>query len=196
MSDGPHRRAPTQAADGLPRRRFTADELRAMEVAGILGDEERVELIGGDIVVMSPKGRHHEILRTEIFLYWVRRGPTDLKISSEAPLRLVDDTEPVPDLVVYPASLVMPDVRAATALLVVEVADSSLNKDHRYKAPVYAASGVPEYWVINAVERTTTIYRDPGPDGYATRLEAGPADTLVPHLAPGLALRPLEIPEG
>ena len=95
--------------DGI-RRRFTADEFERMARADILDHDERLELIEGDIHVMSAKGRRHEVLRSELLLAWARR-PSILKIATETPLRLSDHTEPVPDLSVYPRHLVAPDVR-------------------------------------------------------------------------------------
>ncbi|MGH6815786.1 MAG: Uma2 family endonuclease [Hyphomicrobiaceae bacterium] len=183
------KRLPTQAADGFPRRRWTVAELEKMIAAGILQEDERIELVGGEVVAMSPKGRRHEVLRTELLVYWARVLPADLKIASETPLRLGDDTEPEPDLIVYPSTLLAPDLAAATVLLVVEVADSSLIYDLRAKAPIYAASGVPEYWVINANTLTTRVHRDPRPEGYASQTEVSAGGRLVPLLAPGLAVR-------
>ena len=66
----------TNAAEGLPRRRFTVRELERMTAAGILGEDERIELIGGEIVPMSPKGNQHEILKTALSIYWARRFQT------------------------------------------------------------------------------------------------------------------------
>ncbi|MDX2289503.1 MAG: Uma2 family endonuclease [Hyphomicrobiaceae bacterium] len=195
-SDGPQRRPPTTAADGLPRRRFTADELRAMEQAGILGPEERVELIGGDIVVMSPKGRIHEILRSELVVFWLRNGPRNLKMATESPLRLSDDYEPVPDIIVYPANLVAPDVRPETVLLVVEVSDTTLAYDRKRKSVYYAAAGVREYWVINAQNRVTTVFRQPTAEGYASVTDIGPAERIAPEAAPELQVVLAALPEG
>lgn len=148
------------AANGGTRRKFTVDEFERLARQGILDHDERLELIEGDLCVMSPKGRRHEVLRSELYLTWARRL-SNLKIASETPLRLSDDTEPVPDLIVYPSNLVAPDVRADTVLLVVEIADTSLAYDLSRKAAVYAASGVPEYWVINAKTLVTRVHRRP-----------------------------------
>jgi Uma2 family endonuclease len=182
--------ATTQVADGLPRRAWTVDEVERMVEVGILSEPEPFELIGGELVAMAPKDRRHEVLRTELLLCWARRMGRDLKIASETPLRLGKHDAPEADLIVFPATLLAPDVRADSVLLVVEIADSSLAKDLSTKAPRYAAAGVREYWVINARNLTTTVHREPRPSGeYADRTEHAATETLVPTLAPALAVR-------
>ena len=182
--------ATTQVADGLPRRAWTVDEVERMVEVGILREPEPFELIGGELVAMAPKDRRHEVLRTELALYWGTRLGRDLKIASETPLRLGKHDAPEPDLIAFPASLLAPDVRADTVLLVVEVADSSLPADLNTKAPRYAASGVREYWVINARSLLTVVFREPRRNGeYAYRQEFKATETLTPTLAPSLAVR-------
>jgi Uma2 family endonuclease len=183
--------ATTQVADGLPRRAWTVDEVERMVEVGILREPEPFELIGGELVAMAAKDRRHEVLRTELMLYWARAsGARDLKIASETPLRLGKHDAPEPDLIVYPASLLAPDVGADTVLLVVEISDSSLPFDLSTKAARYAASGVREYWVINARSLVTTVLREPRQTGvYGHRLEFQATDMLVPALAPSLAVR-------
>jgi Uma2 family endonuclease len=182
--------ATTQVADGLPRRAWTVDEVERMVEVGILREPEPFELIGGELVAIAPKNRQHEVLRTELALYWGARLGRDLKIASETPLRLGEHDAPEPDLIAYPASLLAPDVRAGTVLLVVEIADTSLPADLNTKAPRYAASGLREYWVINARNLLTVVFREPRQTGeYGDRQEFQATDTLVPTLAPSLALR-------
>src|SRR5262245_8778675 len=135
--------------DGAHARRWTADELERMARAGIVGDEERLELIGGEIIAMSPKGARHEILRSELVMLTARVRPDDVKIASETPLHLATNQDPQPDIFLFPAPLYAPDVRGDTVLLVVEVSDSSLSYDLHIKSGVYATAGVREYWVID-----------------------------------------------
>ena len=90
------------AAEGLPRRRFTVAELQQMTAAGILDEDERIELIGGEIVPMSPKGDHHEILKAALNLYWAGKLPGDLMFVTETTFRLTPDTYLEPDFVLYP----------------------------------------------------------------------------------------------
>src|SRR5829696_3051296 len=97
-----HRDLITNAAEGLPRRRFTVAELERMTAAGILEEDERVELIGGEIVPMSPKGNQHEILKAALTVYWARKLPADLMLVTETTSRLATDTYLEPDFVFYP----------------------------------------------------------------------------------------------
>jgi Uma2 family endonuclease len=179
----------TQAADGLPRRKWTAAEVAKMLEVGLLEDGDHFELIGGELVAMASKGPHHELLKLELNVYWVQRLPPDLMLGQETPLRLGSYDEPEPEFIIYPRPLQPHDVRGETVLLVVEIADTSLRRDRELKARLYCAFGVREYWVIHASSRATTIYRNPGPNGYATITKHVADDVLTPTRAPALAVR-------
>ena len=179
----------TNAAEGLPRRYFTFAELEEMTAAGILGEDERIELIGGEIVPMSPKGNHHEILKSALNIYWVPRLPADLLFITETTFRMSDDTYFEPDFVFYPKEGGWKGLGATTAKLVVEVADSSLGYDMGRKAALYANFGIAELWVIHAVTLQTRIHREPSPSGYRSIVDLPPTETLVPAAAPALAVR-------
>jgi Uma2 family endonuclease len=185
----------TQAAEGLPRRRWTVAELEAAVAKGIISEDERFELIGGEVVPMCPKGRRHEILRGELTFCMTQRATADLRVMAEAQLNLSDDAYVLPDILIHPAAIKVPDVRGPTALLVVEIADSSLHYDMQAKAPLYAGHGVREYWVINAKTLLTTVYRKPSGSEYAQKDELRADERLVPEAVPGLAvtLRDLDL---
>jgi Uma2 family endonuclease len=178
----------TTAAEGLPRRCFTVAELEQMTAAGILHEDERIELIGGEIVPMSPKGNHHEVLKTALTIYWARKLPPDLLFTTETTFRLSEDTYLEPDFVFYPKATGLKGLSAVTALLVVEIADTSLGYDLGRKAGLYAAFGIAELWVINAVTLDTRIHRDPTPTGYRSVGDWPPSQRITPSLAPALAL--------
>jgi Uma2 family endonuclease len=173
---------------GRPRR-WTADELEHMVRAGIVNEIERIELIAGEIVQMSAKGNRHELVRNELTLYWARQLPLKLKFAEEVPLRLSEHDQPEPDIMLFPGSQNITQVTAASVLLVVEVSDSSLSYDLKIKAPLYAAFGVREYWVIDPQTLATTVHRAPGEKGYADVTKATASDLLTPLHAPELALR-------
>jgi Uma2 family endonuclease len=178
----------TTAAEGLPRRCFTVAELEQMTAAGILHEDERIELIGGDVVPMSPKGDHHEILKAALNIYWARKLPPDLLFTIETTFRLSQDTYLEPDFVFYPKAPGLKGLSAATAMLVVEIADSSLAYDLGRKAGVYAAFGIAELWVIDAVTLQARIHREPTPTGYRSAVDLPPSQRLVPGSAPALTV--------
>jgi Uma2 family endonuclease len=184
----PQRRPTTRAADGLPRWRWTVAEVEKMAVDGYFREDERFELVGGEIVPMSPKGRRHELIRGELAFRFARRAPDDVFVVSEPQFNLADDMYLNPDILVHPASTLTPDVRGGDALLVVEVADTSLRYDLNTKAPIYAAHGVPEYWVINAGTLTTMVHRKPSGKAYESVNEVAPTDTLIPSLVPAFSV--------
>ena len=178
----------TNAAEGLPRRRFTVAELERMTEAGILEEDERIELIGGEIVPMSPKGHQHEILKTALTHYWSPKLAGDLIFATETTFRLTADTYLELDFVFFPKSSGIRGLSAATAKLVVEIADSSLGYDLGRKSALYAGFDIGELWVIDAVKLVTHIHRDPGPEGYRSVTECAANARLVPQALPDLAV--------
>lgn len=179
----------TNEAEGLMRRRFTFEEVEWMTRAGILEEDERIELIGGEIVPMSPKGGLHEILKSALMIFWAKRLPDDLLFVTETTFRLSRDTYLEPDFVFYPKEEGWRGLSAATAKLVVEVADSSLAYDLGRKARLYAGFGIAELWVVDAASLAARIHRAPSAEGYGHVEDRQADEELVPALAPGLALR-------
>jgi Uma2 family endonuclease len=176
------------AAEGLPRRPFTVAELERMVVAGILDEDERIELIGGEVVPMSPKGNRHEMLKAALTIHWVPKLPDDLSVVTETTFRFTEDTYLEPDFVFYPKASGIKGLSAATARLVVEVADSSLGYDLGRKAGLYAGFGIAELWVIDALKLRTRIHREPTASGYGTIVDVSAGERLVPVLVPALAV--------
>jgi Uma2 family endonuclease len=180
----------TSAAEGLPRRRFTVAEVEAMVAAGVMEEDERVELIGGELVPMSPKGNHHEAVKIALVDRWIRARPENCTVAQETTFRLSEDTYLEPDIVIYPRGGGLIRLMGATVMLVVEIADSSLRYDTGRKATLYASFGIRELWVIDAVRLTTRVFRDPSADGYRDARDFAASDRLVPLFAPeGFALR-------
>ena len=180
----------TSAAEGLPRRRFTVAEVEAMVAAGVMEEDERVELIGGELVPMSPKGFEHEVLKTALLDRWYRLPVRRSRSCRRTTFRLSEDTYLEPDVVIYPRTTGIRGLGASNVLLVVEIADSSLRYDIGRKAALYASFGIRELWVIDAVRLTTRVFREPAADGYRNASDFGPADRLTPLIAPqAFALR-------
>ena len=178
----------TTAAEGLPRRRFTVAEIEAMTAAGILDEDERIELIGGEIVPMLAKGNRHEMLKSALTLYWARRLPDDLVFVTETTFRLMTDTYLEPDFVFYPKSSGIPGLSAATARLVVEIADGSLGYDLGRKAALYASFGIAELWVVDAVRLDTHVHRQPSAGGYGVVQTLAKDRRLSPQASSALAV--------
>jgi Uma2 family endonuclease len=178
----------TQAAEGMIRRRFTVAELEAMVAAGIIDEDERIELIGGEVVPMPPKGIDHEVLKSALNLYWLRRLPDSLLMAIATTFRLSPDTYLEPDFVFFDKSTGFKGLNGKIALLAVEIADISFNYDIGRKAALYASFGIPELWVIHAVRLETRVHRKPSLTGYTSMIDLPASQRLVPHFAPELAV--------
>lgn len=167
-------------------KRWTRAEYDRIAQAGLFAPDERVELIEGEIVEMSPQDPEHstaivvgeETLRSAF--------GADYHVRSQLPLALGDDSEPEPDLaVVQGPRRAFAASHPSTASLVVEVSDSSLPFDRDRKGPMYARAGIPEYWIVNIVDHLLEVYRVPRADvGYATRLLLTSSDVISPLALP------------
>jgi Uma2 family endonuclease len=181
-------RPTTRAADGLPRWSWTVAEIERMAANGYFRDEDRFELVGGEIVPMSPKGRRHEILREALAFQLSRAVPDSVFVASKPQFNLAEDTFAVPDILVRPNGIKTPDIRGSDVLLVVEIADTSLAYDLQTKARLYASYGVREYWVINAATLATTVHSEPSGGTYAVVREVASSGPVSPKLVPALAV--------
>jgi len=181
----------TQAAEGMPRRRFTVEELEAMVAAGILGEDELIELIeliGGEVVPMSPKGNSHEALKHALIYYWAKRMPDRLTFTTETTFRLTPDTHLEPVFVFFDPATGIRGLNPETALFVVEIADLSVAYDLGRKAALYATFGIAELWVVHAVRLETRIHWKPSPTGYQSMLDLPADQLLVPACSEELAV--------
>ncbi len=178
----------TQAAEGLPRRRFTVAEIEAMVAAGIIDEDERIELIGGEAVPMSPKGNRHEILKVALNKYWVKRLPDRFMLAPVTTFRLTHDTYLESDFVFFDEQTGIEGLSAGSAHLVVELADASYSYDIGRKAALYASFGVKELWVIHAGRLETRIHLKPSLTGYQFLADLAPDRELMPAFAPELAV--------
>jgi Uma2 family endonuclease len=184
----PALRATSRAAEGMERRRFSVAEIEAMVEAGIILEDERFELIGGEVVPMSPKGNRHELLKVALNEYWVSRKQPSLRLAPETTFRLNEDTFLEPDFVFYRVADGLVTLRPETCLLAVEIADTSLGYDLGRKARLYAAFGIAELWVIDAVKLETHVHRRPGLEGYEEKRVVPSDDIVKPSFAAELAV--------
>jgi Uma2 family endonuclease len=185
----------SRAAEGLARRAFTVAEVRRMVEVGLIPEDERLEILGGEIVPMSPKGAKHEAIKRALNRLWGRRDPRAHEFIPEAGLYLDEHTYLEPDFIVYQASIAWENLRGPDILLAVEVADSSLAYDLGKKAHIYADFGVRELWVIDAKNLLTHVHIHPAAGGYRTKKTMAAAELLQPTEAPldfAFALKELE----
>jgi Uma2 family endonuclease len=120
---------------------------------------------------------------------WYRKAPDDLELIPATTFRLSEDTYLEPDIVVYRLADGLKRLDGGTALLCVEIADTRLGYDLHRKPAIYAAFGVAELWVIDAVRLVTHLHREPDGGGYRSVTVHAAGETLVPHRAPALPLR-------
>lgn len=172
------------------RVRFTASDVNRMLEAGILDDERRYEVIDGEILEMiAPNPPHMRVKRWLLDQLYHQLGRTHW-IDSEPGFYLEPDGDyTLPDIIVYPRALAAEAVRGGDALLVIEVAHSSLKKDRGRKARLYARHGVRDYWVVNAATLVTHRYANPANGRYASETEHAPEEKLAPALLAGVTLR-------
>lgn len=168
--------------------RWTLAEFERLTELGILAEDDRVELIGGELVPISPKGNRHENLKALLSDWMYRRLPEVLLLTGEFGWCPDEDTYIEPDILIYRRVPEPSRVPASEVLLAIEIAVSSLAYDTGRKAQAYAALRVPEYWVINAVTLTTRIHREPSADRYERVVEQPGNEMLVPHLVPSLSV--------
>jgi Uma2 family endonuclease len=178
------------------RRRFTRAEYHRMAEVGILREHDRVELIKGEIVEMSPIGRRHKAFVGNLNQLLAVRLAGRAVVWMQNPIVLADDTEPEPDVTVLrrrPVSYKEQEARAEDVLLLIEVADSSLDYDRLTKLRLYAEAGIPEYWVVDCTAETVEIHRTPGAEGYrdVTRIAIGA--TLALQAFPDVELTTTDI---
>ncbi|MEJ7825809.1 MAG: Uma2 family endonuclease [Solirubrobacteraceae bacterium] len=152
----------------LPVHPLTVDDLSAMVDAGILGEDDHIELLDGVLVEMSPQGEPHShaVRRLTMRLAPIAAA-AGLDVSPQCPLNVVSQISlPEPDLAIVPAGGW--DAHAAQALLVIEISVTSRAIDLGRKAAIYAAAGIPEYWVLDLDRRRLVVHRDPAGDRYET----------------------------
>jgi Uma2 family endonuclease len=183
---------PTSAsfAEFLPLKRFsTADYLQMIE-AGILGPKQRVELIGGMIVEMSPAGiphNHYLIRILRIFAPLLDK----FDIAIQGTLDVAEGQVYDPDFMLLPRTSDAFKTKLPTAadvLLVIEAAESSLPRDQKIKLPIYAGAGIPEYWIADLEQETLIVHRDPQPGGYRDIKILRGDDVVSPLAAPDFSL--------
>ena len=176
--------------------RFTVDEYYQMGEAGIFHEDDRVELIEGEIIEMVPIGVEHAACVNRLNRYLVERAGRQAVVLTQNPVRLSNFTEPQPDFALAKAK---EDFYASghpgpeDLMLIVEVSDTSLKYDRDVKAALYARMGIPELWIVDIRKRRVEVFRSPRPTGYADRQTVEEDDELAPAALPILKIGVKEI---
>lgn len=171
------------------RRLLTVDEYQAIAEAGYFSPDERLELIRGKIVAMTPIGDSHAYCVMLVGDAFADLRPTAI-VSPQNPLRLPEQQSvPKPDVVLLRRrrDFHARPPRIQDVLLLVEVSDSSLAYDRDGKIPLYAESGVPEAWLIDLNSKTIFVYRRPSPEGYREVREYRRGDEISPEAFPDVS---------
>jgi Uma2 family endonuclease len=172
---------------GIERHAFTVDDYHRMAEAGILCEDDRVELIDGEIINMTPIGSRHMGTVDWLNRLFSRAEGQEFIVRVQGSIRLGDRSEPEPDilLLMWRADFYRDrPARPEDALLLIEVADSSLDYDRDRKGPLYASAGIAEYWLVDLEAETITAYREPRPQGYTATRTAFHGDSLSPLALP------------
>lgn len=182
---------PDGTASSPQPRRFTVAEYYRMAEVGILHPDERVELIEGEILVMPPIGPGHawDVDITSDFI--TRRLEERFIVRNQNPIRMSDGSEPQPDIAIMlrrPEGYGAAHPTPRDVLLVIEVADSSLEYDRGIKVHIYGRGGVPETWVKNLPEDCIERFTEPGPDGYFQHTIHHRGEYLTPVALPEMEL--------
>jgi Uma2 family endonuclease len=174
----------------VTKRRFTVTEYYQMAQAGILSEDDRVELLEGEIIEMSPISSRHASCVGRLTRLFSKRVGEQVIVWVQNPIRLSEHSEPQPDI----ALLKMRSDFYSTehpkpqdVLLLIEVCETSAEFDRRVKVPLYAKAGIPEVWLIDLVQEQIEVYRAPAEQGY------GDSRTLARGQSVTAQLLPLEL---
>jgi Uma2 family endonuclease len=153
----------------LLRRKFTVEQYHKMVESGILCEDDRVELIRGEIIEMSPIGLRHAACVKRLIRLFSRQLGDSVIIGVQDPVKLDDTSEPQPDVVLlqpredfYESAL----PQASDICLLIEVADTTVKYDREVKIPLYAEDNIAEVWLVDINGQCVEVYREPTPDGY------------------------------
>jgi Uma2 family endonuclease len=181
---------------GITRRRFTVEEYHRMGEAGILHEDDRIELIEGDIIQMPPIGGGHVGGVNRLTAVFTGRLGSRVVVSVQNPVRLSSGSEPEPDLALLrpKADFYASGVpQASDVLLLIEVADSSLAFDRDVKVPLYAAAGIPEVWLLDLANGRLRVFRDPEGGEYRHTAILARGEAVTPQAFPDLTLTIAEL---
>ncbi len=169
--------------------RFTADEFERMVGAGVFRDDERLELIRGEIIEMAPIGHRHAACIANLHELLVRGLGNRALVWGQGPARVAIDSVPEPDLALLQRrSYMMGAPRPDDIYLIIEVAESSLRYDLTRKLRLYAEAGISEYWVVSVEDGWIEVCRAPAGSGYRERRRFGHGESSAPLAFPDVVI--------
>ena len=179
----------------VKRHRFTVEEYHRMGETGLLGEDDRVELIDGEVVEMAAIGTRHFACVVNLTHVLMKSCGDRYFVSVQNPLTLGEVTEPQPDLSLLKAR---PDPSGSLpgpedVALVIEVSDTTLSYDRNVKLPRYAAASVPEVWIVDLEDGRIEVHSEPSPNGYETSGESRTGEYAHSTSIDGLAVAVDEI---
>ena len=175
----------------VARRYFTVDEYHRMGKAGVFSEDDRVELIDGEILKMSPIGSRHAASVNRLNMQFNNLLGGRAIVSVQNPIVLNDFSEPEPDIAILRRRddfYAQAHPSASDALLVIEIADTSVEYDHDIKLPAYARSAVPEVWIVDLPAETVALYADLANGVYRAVTTHQRGDSITPLHIPDLSI--------
>ena len=173
-------------------RRWTLEEYHAMIAAGILSPTDRVELLQGQIVQMSPQEPPHAATTRRASKYFDRCLGEVADIRAQLPVTLGPNSEPEPDIAIVrldPQEYATTHPQAPDIFLLIEVADSTLAKDRREKAQTYGAAGIADYWILDVKHRQALVFREPHAGEYRVTRVLAASEAIAPLAFPELVVQ-------
>lgn len=174
-----------------PTYRWTVEEYEELGRAGIFDGEKRVELLNGEIVVMSPIGYRHATAVNRLTKFFVLHARDRYIVSPQHPVKLDPRSAPQPDLaLLHPSCDSSGETPTSSdVFLIIEIADSTVQYDRQDKGPAYALQDIQEYWLLNLEQNRLEIFRSPKAGAYRQQIIREAAATASPLAFPDLELR-------
>ncbi|MEL6927937.1 MAG: Uma2 family endonuclease [Cyanobacteria bacterium J06600_6] len=150
------------------RRKFTVEEYHRLADLGFFHENEKIELIRGEIIAMAPKRTPHSVANSQLWQQFYELLGKQAEIRVQEPITLLDNSEPEPDVVIAQKkadNYLAAHPTVADIILVIEISDSTLKYDCESKLALYAEAGVKHYWIVNLVDRRLETYSNPFSDG-------------------------------
>ena len=176
----------------LVRHQFTVAQYDQMIAAGVFYEDERLELLEGEIITMSPIGMFHAACVKRLNQIFSQQLGTKTIVGIQDPIHLDRYSEPEPDIALLhprPDFYVAGHPEPEDIFLLVEVSETSLEYDREVKLPLYARAGIMEIWIVDVEQAVLEVYRQPVADGYTETLRLAKGETISPMAFPDLTIQ-------